>query len=153
MPTIMLERKNWSFHPHTKAGRESFQQEDRNEHERFMREQFGWLPLFAATELTCKVCGERMKGDAALGHLQTKSHLVKREELLQSISCIDPDFCDGCPNLMQEDNPWSEMTEQVCRLGYAYQVMDYEGTPSIIYEIDEDLTRPGSCIITVTCGD
>jgi len=137
----MYERKNWIFHPKKIHGHII---EDRTDVEEWLRVQFGFVPIFIDTEVTCKVCSERIKGYDGGKHLQLKTHVEKREELLARVIVGNPDYCEGCPCLMQEDNPWNDMTELVCQLGYAHKYHEY-GTPVVDYCIDDDLYRPEEC--------
>lgn len=139
MPLVLVERKNWIIYQK--------EAEDRNEIEAYLRTQFGFLPVFVTTEVTCKVCEERMSGYDGIKHLQTKSHIQKREELSERIMVLHHNYCDGCPVLMEENNSYENRTELACRLGYAYRDFDVEGIPIIEYAIDDDLTRPKKCIV------
>ena len=136
MRLVFVERKNW---------RELGYTEEANDIEIWLREQLGFIPVRMKTKLECKVCRVTVDGYDAGKHLQTKDHLKKREELLELVASPDELYCEDCIMLMQEDNPYSGLREDICRLGYSDQYEDEFGNPKVNYSFHEDLDRPESC--------
>lgn len=54
--------------------------------------------------------------------------------LKRQVNPIDPDFCEGCPLLLDDDG-------LRCRLGYAYLTEEL----TFDHKIDEELWRPNVC--------
>lgn len=122
----------------------------RDEAEKYMYRQWGWITVFSNLKLTCKICDETHMGFEATNHVQLKIHAEAKRKLIGMIENDNgpdhEDYCEGCIALMREDNPYEDTSENVCQLGYCYQEEDIDGQTKIVYNLGQDLFRPDSCV-------
>lgn len=145
MPQILIDRGKLNVIPRyrDKSGNDIIADVmvDRNDAEWDLRTRLGFQVWCENYLLECRICQEMVFGPE---HLSTVEHQAKRREL--ELLIPGGDTCEGCPNLIHEDNPFNGMRELVCRLGYPHKGQNIDDELQLDYAFSNELIRPELCI-------
>lgn len=143
MPIICVERFHFEVIGPVISGKEYGQMGFADKGQEWLYNKLGLISVYMNLRLKCKVCGTVHKGYGVTDHLQKTEHVAARKALIDQVEPVG-DWCEDCPMLIQESNPYYDVVETVCRLGFFYEDQD-EGYFRAVYRIDEELWRPEMC--------